>query len=104
MTYKQYFEDWDYLFSKIGVANDMTGGYVDSQDLDVLLESPSKATAKGCLSRQIDYWFQSGIEYSNEHKGKSIYDLVEEFPKINDIAERHGHELSDCHNPFTRTN
>lgn len=104
MTYKQYFEDWDYLFNKIDVADDMTGGYVDSQDLDVLLKSPSKATAKNCLSRQIDYWFQAGIQYSKEHKGKSIYDLVEEFPKINDIAERHGHELSDCHSPFTRTN
>jgi hypothetical protein len=104
MSYKQYFEDWNYLFNKISHADDMTGGYVDSEDLDSLLKNPSKANAKKCLSGQIDYWFQTGIEYSNKHKGKSISDLVEEFPKITEIAERHCHELEDCHNPFTQTN
>ena len=104
MSYKQYYEDWNYLFNKVGFADDMTGGYVDSEDLDRLLKNPSKATAKQCLSKQIDYWFDAGIEPSTEHKGKTIFDLVEEFPKIEEIAERHCKELSDCLDPFTQAN
>lgn len=102
MSYKEYFEDWDYLFNKVGIANDMTGGYVDQEDLDRLLKNPRKATAKSCLSRQIDYWFSSGIEHCTEHAGKSIYDLIEEFPKIEELAEKHCADLSLCPQPFCR--
>jgi predicted helicase len=103
MAYREVYEDWSYLFNTISYADDMTGGYVDSEDLEELLKNPSKATAKNCLNRQIDYWFYAGVEYSTGHKDKSIYDLVEEFPKISEIADRYFKELSDCPNPFTKT-
>lgn len=43
-----------------GEAADMTGSYVDQNDLAKLLRSPTKATAKQCLCAQIEYWFQVG--------------------------------------------
>jgi F420-0:gamma-glutamyl ligase-like protein len=100
MTYDSVYRDWDYLFHTVGHASDMTGGYVDSEDLDRLLKNPSKATAKKCMSCQIDYWFQVGIEYNHEHKRKGVYDLLEEFPRIEEIAKRHLKDLEDCPLPF----
>ncbi len=90
MSYQQAFEDHKYLFD-IGPASDMTGGYVDSEDLGILLKSPTKKTAKGCLVRQIEYWFQAGVEDAAGYvgAGKSAKDLVEEFPEIEEIAERY---------------
>lgn len=102
MTYDEMYKDWKYLFKTVGCADDMTGGYVDSEDLDELLKSPSKATAKKCLSRQIDYWFSIGIQYDVSHKGKDIYNLIEDYPKIKGIAERHYVDVSECVSPFCR--
>ncbi len=102
MTYDEMYKDWDYLFNTISTANDMTGGYVDSEDLERLLKNPSKTTAKNCLSKQIDYWFQVGLEHSNEHIGKTVFDLADEFPKLTEIAERHFKDLDDCPAPFCR--
>jgi F420-0:gamma-glutamyl ligase-like protein len=100
MTYNEMFKDWDYLFKTVGCASDMTGGYVESDDLDRLMRSPNKATAKKCMSVQISYWFDAGIEYTNDHKRKSVYDLLEEFPRIEEIAERHFKDLEACPCPF----
>tara|TARA_R110000787_G_scaffold197611_1_gene308870 strand:- start:248 stop:565 length:318 start_codon:yes stop_codon:yes gene_type:complete len=100
MTYDEMYRDWKYLFKKVGCADDMTGGYVDSKDLDLLLKSPSKSTAKRCLSNQIDYWFDTGIQHDNSHKGKSIHDLIEVYPKIPEIADRHHVDINECRIPF----
>ncbi len=59
-TYEQAYEDRQYLWQTYGPADDMTGGYVDQDDLEALLKNPSKATARACLIRQIEYWFQKG--------------------------------------------
>lgn len=98
--YEQVYSDWEYLFKEVAYADDMTGGYVDSEDLDKLLKKPSKATAKRILLRQIDYWFSKGIEYSEEHKGKSIFDLIEDYPRITGIAENYDIDLDDCPSDF----
>lgn len=104
MTYEEVYKDWDYLFNTISHANDMTGGYVDSEDLEALLKKPSKSTAKKCLVCQINYWFDAGIEYSNEHKGKTVFDLINEYPEILVIADRYLKDLDECRDPFTWTN
>jgi len=67
----------------------MTGGYVDSEDLDTLLENPSKATARNCLIRQIQYWFENGIESTqfNDIPQEAINDL-----KVTEIAFRNNAE------------
>ena len=59
MKYEEVYKDHSYLWS-IGPANDMTGGYVDQEDLYKLLKNPTKATAKKCLLEQIEYWFDMG--------------------------------------------
>lgn len=88
ITYEQAREDHEYLWS-IGEACDMTGGYIDQQDLKTLLESPNKRTAAKCYCSQIDYWFQAGPDI----KGGSAYD-PESIPwddiLVQEIAERHG--------------
>lgn len=102
MTYEELYADWKYLFKHVGFADDMTGAYVDSEDLDELLKSPTKATAKKCLNRQIDYWFQAGIQFDCDLKGKSIFDLIKDYPKIKEIAERHFADLGNCPCPFVK--
>ena len=103
MTYDDVYKDWNYLFHAVGHAYDMTGGYVDSDDLDRLIKKPSKSTAKQCMKGQIDYWFNAGLEYQIEHDRKGIYDLMEEFPRIEEIAKRHSKYLEDCRHPFVRS-
>jgi len=71
ISYEQAYSDWEYLFNTIGCAYDMTGGYVDQEDLAMLLKSPTKKTACWCLVRQIKYWFQSGLD----EKGKDSYEF-----------------------------
>ena len=100
MKYEEVYEDWFYLFENIAVANDMTGGYEDAYDLNALLKSPTKATAKRCLLRQIDYWFTAGIEFNDKHCGKTVFDLIDEYPKIKDIAEKYKIDLSLCPDNF----
>lgn len=82
-TYEQAFEDHQYLWA-IGAAYDMTGGYVDSQDLDKLLANPTKTTARKCLISQIEYWFQAGTEDGGHAEMQAAYDNDPEVAKIAD--------------------
>ncbi len=89
MNYEETYKDHKYLFD-IGPASDMTGGYVDSEDLGYMLKNPSKKGAVRCLSRQIDYWFQVGTENGvGFNDGKMPCELVDEYPLIKEIADRH---------------
>ncbi len=85
ITYEQALADWGYLWSEYGEANDMTGGYVDQEDLKRLLLSPTKATACRCLCSQIEYWFQVGPDTSGTGGHSPDGD-----PRVIEIAERHG--------------
>lgn len=87
MSYKQTYADHKYLFD-IGPAADMTGGYVDSEDLDKMLKTPTRKMAESCLLHQIQYWFQAGTEdMGGDNCNKMPIDLVDEFPRIIEIAE-----------------
>lgn len=90
MKYEEIKEDWEYLWA-IGPANDMTGGYVDQEDLQKLLDNPTKATAKICLKNQMEYWFSVGVEpkhrYSNTGDDPHIYE--DKYPRIREIAEKY---------------
>jgi len=86
ITYKQAFADHSYLWG-IAPASDMTGGYADQDDLDRLLRSPTKTTARKCLCEQIEYWFHTGPDFSGEGRR----DLIDwDNPDIREIAKRHG--------------
>ena len=84
ITYEQARADHEYLWD-IAPAKDMTGGYVDQEDLRKLLRSPSKVTARKIYIHQIEYWFDRGPDESNG-RGSVPWD----DPKIREIAERHG--------------
>jgi hypothetical protein len=90
MTYEEVYADWKYLWD-IAPANDMTGGYVDQDDLLRMLKSPSKATAKYCLERQMEYWFQAGPDGFEVCRN---YDtLCEEFPRVEQIRAKYDFTL-----------
>ncbi len=90
MTYEEVYKDWKYLWD-IAPANDMTGGYVDQDDLNRMLKSPTKKTAVYCMKRQMEYWFQAGpdgFEVSRDYKA-----LCEEFPRIEQIRIKYDFHL-----------
>lgn len=86
MTYEQARADHEYLWS-INAADDMTGAYVDQDDLAKLLKSPTKKTARECFERQIEYWFDVGPDLC----GARLHLLDE--GRVRDIADRHGFEI-----------
>ena len=88
MNYDQAYKDHCYLWS-IAPADDMTGAYVDQDDLDKLLESPNKKTAKECLCKQINYWFQVGPDPFDANPDPQYH--IDNDPVVAEIAERHGH-------------
>lgn len=85
MSYKEVYEDWDYLFD-ISPAYDMTGGYEDQNDLKLMLTNPTKKQAEECLKGQIYYWFQVGPE---DIRNCGFQSLVESYPRIIDIMEKY---------------
>lgn len=90
VTYEQALADHTYLWTEYGAANDMTGAYVDQDDLTRLLRSPTKATARDCLCDQIRYWFEAGPDSSSSF-GRTM-DSQDQM--LHEIAERHGADFS----------
>lgn len=86
MTYEQALKDWKYLWN-IAPADDMTGGYVDQDDLKKLLLNPCKKTAKDCLVSQITYWMQAGPDQFEVNS--TFEELAEQLPEIKAIKKRH---------------
>lgn len=92
MTYDEVRKDWKVLFKEYGEAYDMTGGYVDQEDLELMLENPTKRQAKYCMMQQIGYWFQVGPDISEFESAKdNLQRLLETDPVIQGIAEKYGY-------------
>jgi hypothetical protein len=86
MKYEEIYKDWLFLWN-VGAANDMTGGYVDSEDLFKLLKNPSKKTAYECLISQITYWFQNGPDIMG--KVPEYYEIIKNNPEVKDLYEKY---------------
>ena len=84
MNYSRARKDHEYLWGTYAPACDMTGAYVDQDDLADLLRIPTKATAARCYGDQIRHWFHAGPELS----GKSG-DEWKSDPEVAAIADRH---------------
>lgn len=84
MNYEQSFNDWSYLWETYGPAKEMTGGYVDQGDLDKLLRSPTKKTARDCLISQIGYWFSVGPDGDAPDQSDE---------RLQEIADRYGEDI-----------
>ena len=89
ITYEQAYADHQYLWQTYGPADDMTGAYVDQDDLAKMLKSPTKATARDCLESQISYWFSVGPD---PHNGTPV---DPDDPELLEIADRYGHDVFD---------
>lgn len=90
ISYEQARADHEYLWS-IGPANDMTGAYVDQDDLQKLLRNPTKATARDCYISQIEYWFQAGPDCGSHEisKFKSANSWVDKDRRVREIYDRY---------------
>ena len=82
LSYDQARADHEYLWKTYGEAQDMSGGYVDQNDLRALMRLPTKATAMEVYCRQIEYWFQVGPD-------SALGDGWKTDPKVEEIALRH---------------
>lgn len=87
-SYEQALEDHEYLWGEYAPAADMTGGYVDQDDLARLLRSPTKATARDCLVSQIRYWFEVGPDIGAPSTSYSK-NINWGDPAVVEIAERY---------------
>ena len=86
--YDQARADHEYLWGSYAAADDMTGAYVDQQDLTRLMRSPTKATATRVYESQIHYWFEKGPDM-NERARRGLDKRMRDDPKIEEIAGRH---------------
>lgn len=93
ISYDQARQDHEYLWA-INPAYDMTGGYVDQVDLDILLKSPTKRTAAEVYCEQIQYWFQVGPDTQGDPgiPSRQRDQLLRDDPEVRAIAIRHGLE------------
>ena len=85
-NYNEVREDWETLWN-ICPADDMTGAYVDSGDLDRMLKTPTKKMAIQCMKCQIDFWLNQGIEDTNQ----TLEELMEMYPQVIPVAEKYGY-------------
>lgn len=92
ITHEQARKDHEYLWA-IAPANDMTGGYVDQEDLDLMLQNPTRAQATKCYCSQISYWFSVGPDLG---KGREVWQELGD-PILSEIAERHGIHTDEVH-------
>ena len=90
MNHAQAYADRQYLWSTYGPAEDMTGGYVDQEDLERLLANPTRTVATDCLVRQIQYWFDVGPDLHFRHTNAGDW---REDERVLDIAARHAIEI-----------
>ena len=88
ITYEQARKDHEYLWKTYGSDEDMTGAYVDSDDLERLLKNPAKTTARQCYADQIRYWFEAGPDPSNNGDGRDW----RSDPIVSAISDRYGCE------------
>jgi hypothetical protein len=92
MSYEEVYTDWKYLWD-IAPVNDMTGGYVDQEDLKRMLKSPSKKTAVYCLKRQMEYWFHAGPD--GYECGRDYEQLCQDYSKLEYIRTKYDFNLGD---------
>jgi hypothetical protein len=88
ISYEQAMDDHTYLWEEYAAASDMTGGYVDSEDLTRMLRNPTKAMARKCLIDQIEFWFQNGPDTAGGGRRPDPNDA-----RLREIAARYDHDL-----------
>ena len=85
-----------YLWTTYCEADDMTGGYVGSEDLEKLLERPTRTQARDCLARQIAYWLEAGPDDHTARQEGWTPRQVRADPTVRDIAARFASGIDEC--------
>ena len=81
-TFKEVKQDYVKLISDYGMPEDMTGGFVAEEHMEVVIRSPSQSNAKKYMIDVIKYGFQSGEFWRSEDNGDmyiSTYPFIYEM-------------------------
>ena len=74
MTFEEVRKDYLEIIEAHGMPEDMTGGFVDAQHMEIVIRNPTKANAKNYMISVIYYGFQLGEFWNAEGGETSIYD------------------------------
>jgi len=70
MSFEEVKKDYIELVDGVGVPNDMTGAFGDSEKMENVIRNPIKLNAKEYMISVIEYGFQGGDYWETEFDGK----------------------------------
>lgn len=73
MTFEEVKADYVKLINEYGYPYDMTGGFVDSEQMEKVILNPTKTNAKQYMKNVINYGFQWGRFWKAETGKTSIH-------------------------------
>ncbi len=66
MTFEEVKKDYIEIIKMHGFPEDMTGGFVDAEHMEVVIRNPTKSNAKNYMLNVISYGFQWGDFWNTE--------------------------------------
>ncbi len=85
MTFNEVKKDYIEIISIHGFPEDMTGGFVDAQHMEVVIRNPTKENAKHYMLSVIQYGFQWG-QYWRTNDGEIS---INESEIVNKVYEKY---------------
>ncbi|KKN79722.1 hypothetical protein LCGC14_0337440 [marine sediment metagenome] len=85
-TFENVRKDYLKIISKCGPPADMTGGFVDSEQMEKIVLNPTKKNAMEYMKSIIQYGFQHGAYWNSEGKGLIS---TKENETVNEMYERY---------------
>ena len=77
IVFKEVKKDYIKLIREYGYPEDMTGGFVAEEHMEVVILNPSQSNARKYMVDVIQYGFQCGEFWNSEDNGKmSINDYI----------------------------
>ena len=69
MKFEDVKKDYIKLLKEYGYPEDMTGGFVDAEKMEIVIRNPTKKNAAKYMADVIAYGFQLGEFWNSEEKG-----------------------------------
>ena len=85
MTFEEVKADYLKLIDEYGVPEDMTGGFVDAERMEVVIRNPTKTNAKKYMLDVISYGFQYGNFWRTEFNGDITIESDKWLQDVHDI-------------------
>lgn len=70
MKFEEIKRDYIRLINDYGYPEDMTGGFVDAEKMEIVIRSPTKKNAARYMKDVIQYGFQMGEFWRSESQGE----------------------------------